>query len=62
MIVVVGDKERSSGQLPVRLRSGEMKVMTKDQLAEEVSKLSEGYPRAGLALPLLLSKRPVFRG
>ena len=62
MIIVIGDKERSSGQLPVRLRSGEMKVMTKERLMEEVGKLSEGYPKAGLPLPMLLSKRPVFRG
>ena len=62
MIIVMGDKERSSGQLPVRLRSGEMKAMTKEQLAAEVNRLSEGYPRAGLPLSMLLSKRPVFRG
>jgi threonyl-tRNA synthetase len=62
MIIVVGDKEKASGQLPVRLRSGEMKVMTREQLAAEVESLSAGYPKAALPLPILLSKRPVFRG
>jgi threonyl-tRNA synthetase len=62
MIIVVGEKERSSGQYPVRLRSGEMKVMTMEQLIEEIGRLSEGYPRARLPLPVLLSKRPIFRG
>jgi threonyl-tRNA synthetase len=62
MIIVIGEKEKSSGQYPVRLRSGEMKVLTKEQLAQEVRKLSEGYPSSGLPLPVLLSKRPVFRG
>jgi threonyl-tRNA synthetase len=62
MIIVIGDKERSSGQYPVRLRSGDMKVMTKEQLADEIRGLSEGYPSARLPLPVMLSKRPVFRG
>jgi threonyl-tRNA synthetase len=62
MIIVVGDKEKASGQFPVRLRSGEMKVMTLEQLAAEVESLSAGYPKAALPLPMLLSKRPVFRG
>jgi threonyl-tRNA synthetase len=62
MIIVVGEKERSSGQYPVRLRSGEQKTMTLDELKGEIGKLSAGYPDAKLPLPLLLSKRPVFRG
>jgi len=62
MIVVLGEKERASGKLPVRLRSGEQKVMTEEELKAEVGKLSEGYPKARLPLPRMLSKRPVFRG
>ncbi len=62
MIIVIGDKEKVSGQFPVRLRSGEMKVMTREQLVTEVGSLSAGYPKASLPLPMLLSKRPVFRG
>jgi len=62
MIIVYGEKERSSGQLPVRRRNGEVKNMTLSQLKEEIVRLSEGYPKAKLPLPILLSKRPVFRG
>lgn len=62
MIIVVGDKERTSGLYPVRLRSGEQKPMTIDQLRTETERLSKGYPEAKLPLPRLLSKRPVFRG
>jgi len=62
MIVVLGDKERTSGQIPVRLRSGEVKVMTLDQFKAEIERLSKGYPTARLPLPRMLSKRPVFRG
>lgn len=62
MIIVVGEKERASGQFPVRLRSGEMRAMTKDQLREEIQRLMADYPRAALPLPMFLSRRPVFRG
>jgi len=62
MIVVYGERERASGLLPVRLRSGQVKNMTLPQLKEDVAKLSVGYPKARLPLPILLSKRPVFRG
>jgi threonyl-tRNA synthetase len=62
MIIVVGDKERTSGLYPVRLRSGEQKTMTLDQLKDETEKLSRGYPKARLPLPVHVSKRPVFRG
>ena len=62
MIVVVGEKERSSGEFPVRMRSGEMKTFTQDALRSEVDSLSSGYPRAPLPLPRLLSRRPIFRG
>lgn len=62
MIIVVGEKERASGVYPVRLRSGEQIPMTLEQLRAEVRRLSEGYPKARLPLPALLSKRPVFRG
>lgn len=62
MIVVVGEKEKVSGKLPVRLRSGEQKMMTIEQLKAEVAGLTKGYPKAHLPLPRLLSKRPAFRG
>lgn len=62
MIIVVGEKERSSGVYPVRLRSGEQKNMTLQELKAEIGRLSRGYPRKDLPLPTLLSKRPTFRG
>ncbi|MBU0623937.1 MAG: hypothetical protein KJ672_03730 [Candidatus Thermoplasmatota archaeon] len=62
MIIVVGEKEKASGQFPIRIRSGDQKMMTLEQLKAEVAKLSKGYPRARLPLPRYLSKRPVFRG
>lgn len=62
MIIVYGEKEKTSGQLPVRLRSGEQKMMTMAQLKDEVARLSKGYPTARLPLPALLTKRPAFRG
>jgi threonyl-tRNA synthetase len=62
MIVVVGKKEKDSGQFPVRVRSGDQKMMTLEQLKAEVARLSKGYPRARLPLPRYLSKRPSFRG
>jgi threonyl-tRNA synthetase len=62
MIIVLGEKERASEQIPVRLRSGEVKAMTLEQLRQEIEKQSRGYPKERLPLPKLLSKRPVFRG
>jgi len=62
MIIVVGEKEKASGQFPVRMRSGDQKMMTLEQLRAEVARLSKGYPRARLPLPRYLSKRPTFRG
>ena len=62
MIIVLGEKERGSGLFPVRLRSGEQKPMTLEELKAEVAKLSKGYPKARLPLPKRLSKRPAFRG
>jgi len=62
MIIVVGEKERASSQLPVRMRSGEVKAMTLAQLKSEIERLTKGYPKARLPLPTYLSKRPAFRG
>jgi len=62
MIIVLGQKERGSGQFPVRLRSGEVKVMTLDELRASIKDLSTGYPKGRLPLPRLLSMRPSFRG
>ena len=62
MIVVIGQKERDSGQFPVRLRTGEVKVMNLEELKAAIDKLSTGYPKGRLPLPRLISMRPAFRG
>jgi threonyl-tRNA synthetase len=62
MIVVIGQKERDSASLPVRLRSGEVKTMTLEELKKAIAELSRGYPKGRLPLPRLLSLRPSFRG
>jgi threonyl-tRNA synthetase len=61
-IVVYGEKERESGKLSVRLRSGEIKEYKIEELKEELEKKIESYPYEELLLPKLLSKRVVFRG
>ncbi|UCE36054.1 MAG: threonine--tRNA ligase [Thermoplasmata archaeon] len=62
IIVVFGQKEKESGKLPVRLRSGEITDFTVDELKKEIKQKLSGYPFEGLTLPRLLSKRPIFRG
>jgi threonyl-tRNA synthetase len=62
MIIVFGQKEKDSGKLPVRFRSGEIKEYKIDELKKDIKQRLSGYPLEGLTLPRLLSKRPVFRG
>lgn len=62
MIIVFGSKEKESGELPVRLRSGEIKGCTVEELERDIKHRLSSYPFEGLTLPRLLSKRPVFRG
>jgi len=62
MIIVIGQKEKDSGQFPVRLRSGEVKIMTLEHLKKTITESAEGYPKGRLPLPRLLSMRPAFRG
>jgi len=62
MIIVLGEKERGSGKVSVRMRSGELKEMSAEDLAKEIKDLSGDYPKARLPLPRMLSRRPVFRG
>jgi threonyl-tRNA synthetase len=62
MILVYGGKEKESGMLPVRFRSGEIKDYVVEDLIVEVNEKSKEYPFIGLTLPALLSKRPIFRG
>jgi threonyl-tRNA synthetase len=62
MIVVYGAKEKESDRLPVRLRSGEIREYTLEELEKEVGEKLEGFPFEGLTIPRALSKRPIFRG
>jgi len=60
-VVVIGDREISSGLLPVRDRKmRKIRQMKLQELADEVGKDCEGKPFLPLSLPKLLSKRPVF--
>jgi threonyl-tRNA synthetase len=61
IIIVYGDKEKSSGTFNARLRDGSTKDFTAESLAEHIGELTKGYPYSGLALPPLLGKRFSFR-
>jgi len=61
-IAVVGDKEMETGKLAVTIRkTGEKKEAGIEEIVEEIEKENEGKPFEVLSLPVLLSKRPVFR-
>lgn len=61
--VVYGEKEAAAGGLlPVRLRSGETKSMTVEELRLFLEGELEGYPYEPTALPTRMSMRPVFKG
>jgi threonyl-tRNA synthetase len=62
LIIVVGEKEKASGKFPVRFRSGAVKEFTVDELKAEIARLQGEYPYDHLPLPVLMSKRPIFRG
>ncbi|MDI6883737.1 MAG: His/Gly/Thr/Pro-type tRNA ligase C-terminal domain-containing protein, partial [Hadesarchaea archaeon] len=62
-IVVLGDKELKRKKLPVRVRGKKaLKPMTVKELTAEVTKRTKGMPFRPLALPKLLSMRPIFVG
>jgi threonyl-tRNA synthetase len=63
-IVVIGEKELSSGTLSVRdreIRSCQQN-MTTEQLIAKISERTSDKPFKPLPLPLYLSKRPLFHG
>ena len=62
LIVVFGDKERESGKLPVRKRSGSIEEMSQKELKVEIETRLVEFPFLPLNLPKLLSKRIMFRG
>jgi threonyl-tRNA synthetase len=60
-VVVIGEREITSGVLPVRDRKlRKIRQMKLQELAEEVRKDVEGKPFLPLTLPKLLSRRPLF--
>ncbi len=62
-ILVVGDKEKTSGRLNVRIREDRsQKEMGVDDFIGLVRKKTEGMPSRPLPLPELVSKRPLFYG
>lgn len=62
-VVVVGDKERESGQLSVRVRrTGEQVQWSIDDLVLEVKKKTEGRPHLPSPFPVRVSKKPLFVG
>jgi threonyl-tRNA synthetase len=63
LLVVLGEKEQQSGKYATRLRwTGEQKELTVEELRGLVAAQQGSRPQGMLPLPLLLSKRPTFRG
>jgi threonyl-tRNA synthetase len=61
MIIVYGEKERTTKRLPVRLRTGEIKELDLEELQHSIKLEMKDYPFKKLSLPILLSKRISFR-
>jgi len=62
-IVVIGEKEKKSGILAVRLReTGKIKNMSLSELIKEIKRDGKDKPFKQLALPKKLSQRPIFIG
>jgi threonyl-tRNA synthetase len=62
-LLVVGDKEESSGSLTVRIRAGKsQEEMSRTGLAARIRGETAGMPQRPLPLPVLLSQRPLFTG
>jgi threonyl-tRNA synthetase len=61
-VLVIGEKEVGSANLSVRDRTqSDVKEISFDNFAEEITKQNEGKPYSTLNLPPLLSKRPVIQ-
>ncbi len=64
-MVVVGEKEKTSGKYTPRVRKpewGKEEPLSLEQLIDLCAKNSGNEPRAPLPLPVMLSQRPIFRG
>jgi threonyl-tRNA synthetase len=61
-VCVIGDKENSSDRLSVRTRgSTGQQAMSINELTATVHERTKGMPYRSLPMPVLLSKRPLFR-
>jgi threonyl-tRNA synthetase len=61
--VVIGEKERASGQLSVRAREdGSRRGLSAGELASVIREKTQGMPFRPLSLPIQLSRRPIFVG
>ncbi|WP_258084684.1 threonine--tRNA ligase [Thermococcus thermotolerans] len=62
-VIVVGRNEKEQNTITVRRRSdGKQVEMQLEDLIKEIRSQTEGFPYKPRPLPLLLSKRPKFRG
>ena len=62
-VIVIGEKEMKMKNLPARVRGVEkLKVLTSQKLVDEIKKETVNMPFKPLALPKLLSMRPIFVG
>nr|KJR74436.1 MAG: threonyl-tRNA synthetase [Thermoproteus sp. AZ2] len=59
-IVVVGQREVSTGTLTVRKRGVGQSQMTTQDLISAINEETKGYPRRPLYMPRLLSQRPFY--
>jgi threonyl-tRNA synthetase len=60
-IIVYGEKEKNSKNLPVRVReTGKIENWSNDEIIKNLSKKQTGMPWKPLPLSVLMSKRPIF--
>ncbi len=62
LTIVYGEKEAAAGKLPVRMRTGESKEVSFDELAHLARDMQGHRPHAKLPIPAKLSLRPIFHG
>ncbi len=65
IIIVVGDKEKTSKKFKPRFRKQELgveKEYSLSQLQKIIAEKTKQYPQHMLPLPIHLSKRPIFKG
>lgn len=61
--IVIGDREKKSGKLPLRFRGdGKVTSLSLAGVAKKLTAQTKGYPFKPLPLDRLLTKRPVFFG